>query len=84
MAMACCHMTASHIIVRLDELQLQKAIPAVYQSISRKSEAKASSGKHARPESDEGSSGRQKKARISFEHRAPPSTRLSTALHVGS
>ena len=72
---ACCpasniqsHMTASHMFawlscscrkqsVILCELPLHACIPK-----------HSSSGKHARPQSDEGSSGRQKKARISFEH----------------
>ena len=69
--------SADGVFARLDELQLQKAIRlselplagkirGVYQSIGRKSEApKTSSGKHARPRGDEGSSRRQK---ISFEN----------------
>ena len=72
--------SADGVFARLDELQLQKAIRlselpqagkirGVYQSIGRKSEApKASSGKRARPCGDEGSSGRQKKVKISFEN----------------
>ena len=72
--------SADGVFARLDELQLQKAIrlselplagkiKGVYQSIGRKSEApKASSSKRARPCGDEGSSGRQKKVKISFEN----------------
>ena len=70
------------VFARLDELQLQKAIRlselplvgkiiGVYQRIGRKSESpKAAGYKHARPEGDGGScgSGRQKKARVSYEH----------------
>ena len=70
------------VFARLDELQLQKVIRlselplvgkirGVYQRIGRKSEPpKAAGYKHARPEGDRGScgSGRQKKARVSYEH----------------